>query len=132
MNRVLCTVRIIICAQAVSIYTPRPTKLEGGGYIGFTLSVRPSVCLSVRLETAGSPKPLYGITILIHHIKVLGPGIVQKNFFRVGVTPRPVTCETLPHFEQFSHFFMCRQPFLQTGFTESQALSCAIWKTSFQ
>ena len=28
---------------------PRPTKLEGG-YMGFTLSLRPSVCLFVRLS----------------------------------------------------------------------------------
>ena len=46
----------------------------------------------------------------------------EEFFFRIAVTPRPFKHETLPDFEQFSHFFMCRQPFLQTGCTESQAL----------
>ena len=36
---------VFVCA---SLY-PRPTKLEGG-YTGFTLSVRLSVCPSVRLS----------------------------------------------------------------------------------
>ena len=61
------------------IYIPRPTKLEGGG--GILDSLCPSVRPSVRLQTAGSQKPLYGITIVIHHIKGLGPGIVQRIFF---------------------------------------------------
>ena len=32
----------------INYYTPRKQSL--GGYIGITLSVRPSVCLSVRLS----------------------------------------------------------------------------------
>ena len=41
--------QVIISDQfSLSLY-PRPTKLEGG-YTGFTLSVRLSVCPSVRLS----------------------------------------------------------------------------------
>ena len=45
-----------------------------------------------------------------------------EEIFRIAVIPRPVTRETLPDFDQFSHFFICRQLFLQTGCMESQAL----------
>ena len=43
-----------ILLYTLSLLYPRPTKLEGGGYTGFTLSVRPSVRLSVDDMVSGA------------------------------------------------------------------------------
>ena len=49
---------------------------------------------------------MYGITILIHHIKGLGPRIVQKKFFRVGITLGLLCAKLCPISSNF-HTFSC-------------------------
>ena len=107
------------------VIIPLPNEVLAGVYwIHF---VRPSVCPSARLSVRPSVDSQISKTAVWNYkFDTLYERSCSwdsaEEFFRDAVTPRPVTRETLPDFEQFSHFFMCRQPFLQTGCTESQAL----------
>ena len=59
----LCTLHSIFCKSdrfRWKVIIPPETKFRGGGYTGFTLSVRPSVCLSVR----PSVRPWVGVRMI--------------------------------------------------------------------
>ena len=59
-----------------------------------------SVCLSVRLTSVLSLKPLHGIMRLIYHMKGLSPGIVQNNYFLITVIAQPAMRKKCSQFWQ--------------------------------